>query len=293
MDAVDAGGLTVARVLYDFVTDEAIPGTGVDPARFWIELAALVREFGPRLRTLLGRRDALQRQIDQWHAAHPARPINAPAYRQFLTDVGYLVPEPPDFTIGTAKVDPEIATIAGPQLVVPVTNARYALNAANARWGSLYDALYGTDAIPEDGGATRGPGYNQARGEQVIARARAVLDEAAPLAAGSHADAAGYAVAEGRLSVRLRDGSTTGLAHPAQFAGFGASQRRPPPCCCATTGCTSKSSSTAPIGSAGTTRPASPTWCWKRPSPPSRTARIPSPRSTPATRWTPTATGSA
>ncbi len=227
MDAVDAGGLTIARVLYDFVTDEAIPGTGVDPARFWIELAALVREFGPRQRTLLGRRDALQRQIDQWHAAHPARPIDAPAYRQFLTDIGYLVPEPSDFTIGTANVDPEIATIAGPQLVVPVTNARYALNAANARWGSLYDALYGTDAVPEDGGATRGPGYNKARGAKVIARARAVLDEAAPLAAGGHAEAAGYAVAEGRLSVRLRDGSTTGLAHPAQFAGFGGEPAAP------------------------------------------------------------------
>ncbi|MGH7043265.1 MAG: malate synthase G [Acetobacteraceae bacterium] len=227
MDAVDAGGLTIARVLYDFVTDEAIPGTGIDPARFWIELAALVREFGPRQRALLGRRDALQRQIDQWHAAHPARPIDAPAYRQFLTDIGYLVPEPPDFTIGTAGVDPEIATIAGPQLVVPVTNARYALNAANARWGSLYDALYGTDAIPEDGGATRGLGYNKIRGEKVIAHARAVLDQATPLASGSHAEATGYVVAEGRLSVRLAGGAATGLADPAQFVGFTGTQAAP------------------------------------------------------------------
>ena len=174
MDAVNAGGLTIARVLHDFVTGEALPGTGVDADRFWIELAGLVREFAPRQRALLARRDSLQSQIDQWHAAHPARPIDAAAYREFLTGIGYLVAEPADFAIGTTGVDPEIATIAGPQLVVPVTNARYALNAANARWGSLYDALYGTDAIPEDGGATRGPGYNKLRGEKVIARARAV-----------------------------------------------------------------------------------------------------------------------
>lgn len=220
MDAVDAGGLTIARVLYDFVTKEALPGTGVEPDRFWIELAALVREFAPRQRALLARRDTLQTQIDDWHAAHPARPIDADAYRGFLTGIGYLVPEPADFAIGTMHVDPEIATIAGPQLVVPVTNARYALNAANARWGSLYDALYGTDAIPEDGGATRGPGYNKLRGAKVIARARAFLDEAAPLAAGSHADAVGYAVADGHLAVRLQGGVAAALARPEQFAGF-------------------------------------------------------------------------
>ncbi|MDE2583046.1 MAG: malate synthase G [Rhodospirillales bacterium] len=220
MDVVEAGGLTVARVLYDFVNQEAIPGTGIDPDQFWRELAALVREIAPHQHALLAARDSFQTQIDQWHAAHPARPIDAAAYRQFLTGIGYLVAEPSDFAIGTTNVDAEIATIAGPQLVVPVTNARYALNAANARWGSLYDALYGTDAIPEEGGATRGPAYNRVRGERVIARARALLDQAAPLATGSHADAAGYAVAGGALSVRLRDGSTTGLAQPERFAGF-------------------------------------------------------------------------
>ena len=220
MDAVEAGGLTVARVLYDFVNQEAIPGTGIDPEQFWRELSGLVREFAPRQHALLAVRDTFQTQIDAWHAAHPARPIDADAYRRFLTEIGYLVPEPADFAIATANVDPEIATIAGPQLVVPVTNARYALNAANARWGSLYDALYGTDAIPEDGGATRGPGYNQVRGERVIDRARAFLDQAAPLAVGSHAEAAAYTVADGLLSVRLRDGVTTGLAQPDRFAGF-------------------------------------------------------------------------
>ncbi len=220
MDAVEAGGLTVARELHDFVTREALPGTGIDAAHFWAELAALVREFAPRVRALLARRDTLQSQIDTWHAAHPARPIDPVAYQAFLREIGYLVPEPADFAIATANVDPEIATIAGPQLVVPVTNARYALNAANARWGSLYDALYGTDAIAEDGGATRGPGYNKTRGERVIARARAVLDQAAPLAAGSHADAAAYTVANGALSVRLRNGTVTGLAQPERFAGY-------------------------------------------------------------------------
>ncbi len=220
MDAVEAGGLTVARELHDFVTREALPGTGIDAAHFWAELAGLVREFAPRVRALLARRDTLQSQIDTWHAAHPARPIDPVAYQAFLREIGYLVPEPPDFAISTTNVDPEIATIAGPQLVVPVTNARYALNAANARWGRLYDALYGTDAIAEDGGATRGPGYNKIRGARVIARARAVLDQAAPLAAGSHADAVAYTVANGALSVRLGNGTATGLAQPERFAGY-------------------------------------------------------------------------
>ena len=227
MELVEAGGLTVARVLHDFVNDEALPGTGIAPSRFWTELAALVREFGPRIRDALARRDALQAEIDAWHRTHQARPIDAAAYDAFLRRIGYLIDEPADFTIATAGVDAEIAAIAGPQLVVPVTNARYALNAANARWGSLYDALYGTDAVAEDGGATRGPGYNPVRGAKVIARARAVLDQAAPLAAGSHADAALYSVAEGRLAVQLANGQVTRLADPAGFAGYRGDPARP------------------------------------------------------------------
>ena len=220
METVEAGGLRVARALYDFIAEEAIPGTGIDPARFWQGVAAMVRDLAPRNRALLARRDALQAQIDQWHQTHRAAPIDPAAYAAFLREIGYLVPEPEDFAIGTANVDPEIAAIAGPQLVVPVTNARYALNAANARWGSLYDALYGTDATPDDGGAARGSGYNPVRGAKVIARARALLDEAAPLAAGSHADATGYAIAGGRLVVSLAGGATTGLADPTRCVGY-------------------------------------------------------------------------
>ncbi len=220
METVEAGGLRIARALYDFIAAEAVPGTGIDPARFWQGLAAMVRDLAPRNRALLARRDAMQAQIDQWHQNHRAAPIDPAAYTAFLREIGYLVPEPENFAIGTANVDPEIAAIAGPQLVVPVTNARYALNAANARWGSLYDALYGTDATPDDGGAARGSGYNPVRGAKVIARARALLDEAAPLAAGSHADATGYAIAGGRLVVSLAGGATTGLADPARCVGY-------------------------------------------------------------------------
>ncbi len=220
METVEAGGLRIARALHDFIAKEAIPGTGIDPVRFWQGLGSIVRDLAPRTRALLARRDALQAAIDDWHRTHRAAPIDPAAYTAFLREIGYLVPEPAGFAIGTENVDPEIATIAGPQLVVPVTNARYALNAANARWGSLYDALYGTDAIAEDGGAGRGSGYNPVRGAKVIARARALLDEAAPLATGSHADATGYAVAGGRLVVSLAGGATTGLADPARFAGY-------------------------------------------------------------------------
>src|SRR5487761_2256304 len=219
MDYADAGTLRIARPLYDFVNTEAIPGTGVDADAFWRGYGELVRDLAPRNKALLDRRDALQDVIDAWHRVTRGRSVDAASYLEFLRGIGYLEPEPARFTIGTENVDPEIASIAGPQLVVPVTNARYAVNAANARWGSLYDALYGTDAIPEDGGATRGPGYNKIRGDRVIARARAVLDQAAPLAAGSHADAVAYTVVNGALSVRLRNGTATGLAQPERFAG--------------------------------------------------------------------------
>ena len=164
MDYVAAGDLRVARPLHAFVSTEAIPDTGIAADGFWRGFSDIVRDLAPRNRALLDRRDELQSKIDAWHVGQRGKPIDQHAYLQFLRDIGYLVPEPADFTVGTSNVDPEIASIAGPQLVVPVTNARYALNAANARWGSLYDALYGTDAIPEDDGATRGAGFNPARG---------------------------------------------------------------------------------------------------------------------------------
>jgi malate synthase len=220
MDYVNAAGLRVARTLCDFVNTEAIPGTGVTAEAFWQGFCGLIRDLAPRNRALLDRRDALQGQIDAWHVEHRSRSIDQDAYLEFLRGIGYLQPEPADFTIATGKVDPEIATIAGPQLVVPVTNARYALNAANARWGSLYDALYGTDAIPEDGGATINGGYNKVRGARVVARAREFLDQAVPLTTGSHRDAIRYHVDGDRLSVALKGDQPTALAEPRQFVGY-------------------------------------------------------------------------
>jgi malate synthase len=216
MTETKTGGLRVDPVLAAFIADEALPGTGVEAKQFWDGLAGLVTDFGPRNRALLDRRDALQARIDEWHGARRGQDHDAAAYVDFLTEIGYLAPLPPPFSVGTANVDPEIALIAGPQLVVPVNNARYALNAGNARWGSLYDALYGTDAIPDEGEAARGRGYNTARGKLVVARARAFLDEAAPLDGASHADATGYAVVNGRL---LASGGI-GLAQPEKFVGF-------------------------------------------------------------------------
>jgi malate synthase len=220
MDYVDAGSLRIARALYEFVNAEAIPGSGVRADAFWRGFDAMVRELAPCNEALLAHRESLQETIDQWHRTHRAMPIDQTAYTQFLREIGYLLPEPSDFAITTANVDPEIASIAGPQLVVPVTNARYALNAANARWGSLYDALYGTDAIPDEGVAARGAKFNPRRAERVIAYARAVLDQAAPLASGSHADAASYGLDGASLVVTLRNGARTGLSEPAQFVGY-------------------------------------------------------------------------
>ncbi len=219
-DRVPAGGLRIARVLHDFITTEAIPGTGIDPAAFWTGLAALVRDLAPRNKALLAERDEMQLAIDAWHLARRGRPIDQAAYQAFLRDIGYLVAEPDHVTVGTANVDPEIASIAGPQLVVPVTNARYALNAANARWGSLYDALYGTDAIPQQGDAAPGRSFNKRRAALVIARAREFLDQAVPLAAGSHADAVSYDLVDDRLMVALRGGAPTALAQPTAFVGY-------------------------------------------------------------------------
>ncbi|MBN8890286.1 MAG: malate synthase G, partial [Rhodospirillales bacterium] len=219
MDHVPAGELKVSPLLKAFVETEALPGTGLDAAGFWAGLSNLVRLFAPRNQALLAVRDAMQARIDEWHTARRGQPHDAAAYEEFLREIGYKLPDPGAFQVATADVDAEIASIAGPQLVVPVSNARYALNAGNARWGSLYDALYGTDAITEDDGAARGRGYNPVRGARVVARASAVLDQAAPLAGATHAEATLYSVAAGRLAVRTAAGAT-GLADPAQFVGY-------------------------------------------------------------------------
>ena len=212
--------LDVAPALKSFIEAEALPGTGIAPADFWAGLASLLADLAPRNAALLAKRDHLQAQIDTWHHQHAEKPINAAAYEAFLREIGYLLPEPADFAVTTANVDPELGAVAGPQLVVPVNNARYALNAANARWGSLYDALYGTDAISEADGAERGRGYNPARGAKVVAFARKVLDQAVPLMGAGHAEALKYQVKDGALSVTLQGGGAVPLRNPAQFLGY-------------------------------------------------------------------------
>lgn len=217
---IDCHGLAVAAPLHRFIEQEALPGTGIEPATFWQGFSRLVYDLAPQNRALLAERDRIQQQLDDWHAAHPGPIADMPAYRQFLTEIGYLQPAPAPFSIETSGIDSEIAQQAGPQLVVPIMNARYALNAANARWGSLYDALYGTDALPETNGAERAAnGFNPVRGQRVIEFARNFLDQSAPLAQGSHADATAYAVQGGKLAVTLKNGQTTGLARPEQFQG--------------------------------------------------------------------------
>lgn len=211
--------LRVAPQLIEFVETEALPGTGIDAETFWAGVSALITDFTPENRALLAQRDALQSQIDAYHRERPGQP-NSEHYRSFLTDIGYLLPQPAPFTVSTAHVDTEITSQAGPQLVVPLLNARFAINAANARWGSLYDALYGTDALPEEGGTARGSAYNPVRGALAIARGRELLDEAAPLAEGSHRDATGYRVDAGALTISLADDTVTTLADPAGFAGY-------------------------------------------------------------------------
>jgi malate synthase len=219
-DRVTVGNLRVARALYDFITDEALAGTDLDPDSFWSGVDKVVADLTPRNEELLARRDDLQAQIDKWHRQRAIGPHDPDEYKQFLTEIGYLEPDPGDFTITTAGVDDEITTTAGPQLVVPVLNARFALNAANARWGSLYDALYGTDVISEDDGAEKGTSYNRVRGDKVIAYAREFLDDAAPLASGSYADATGFRIEDAQVLVELGDGLRIGLADPDQFVGY-------------------------------------------------------------------------
>jgi malate synthase len=221
MDArVTVAGLSIAQPLYALVQDEIAPGTGMSSDRVWQGFAEMLRELTPRNRALLARRDELQARIDAWHLARKGQPHDAPAYKRYLYDIGYLLPEGKDFTIATDNVDDEIARIAGPQLVVPVSNARYALNAANARWGSLFDALYGTDAISSEGGAEKKGAFNPVRGARVIAYAKAFLDEAAPLREGSYIDAIAYSVKAGQLAVTLSSGAHTGLRDPGQFRGY-------------------------------------------------------------------------
>ncbi len=230
-DRVTVGNLRVARVLYDFVNNEALPGTDIDPDTFWSGVDKVVADLTPKNEELLARRDDLQARIDKWHRQRVIEPLDHDAYKAFLSEIGYLLPEPDDFTITTAGVDDEITTTAGPQLVVPILNARFALNAANARWGSLYDALYGTDVISEDDGAEKGSSYNKVRGDKVIAYARRFLDGAAPLASGNWSEATGLRIDDGQLLVDLGDGnasaadssrerSLVGLAEPEQFVGY-------------------------------------------------------------------------
>ncbi len=229
MAYVEKSGLKVDQLLVDFVEQEAIPGTSASPAQFWDGFAGLVAEFAPKNRQLLALRDQMQHQIDEWHKANGPISANPGGYEAFLREIGYLVPEPADFTIETTGLDPEISSICGPQLVVPVSNARYALNAANARWGSLYDALYGTDVIPREGDLAPGKGLNPARAAAVVKRAAEFLDSAVPLTSGSHADVMGYhVVKEGDRRVLVADTAAGqfGLKDPAAFAGYGGTEER-------------------------------------------------------------------
>ena len=214
---IQKGKLAIAKELYDFIENEALPGSGLDSETYWKNFEQVVVDLSPKNKALLAKRDDIQAKIDEWHRNNT---FELQAYKAFLTEIGYLLPEVEDFQISTENVDEEIAVLAGPQLVVPVRNARYCLNAANARWGSLYDALYGFDVISEEDGAEKGKGYNPKRGEKVIAFAKNFLDETFPLAQGSHADATQYAVEGNALVVSLKDGSTTTLADASKFVGY-------------------------------------------------------------------------
>ncbi|MCZ6502211.1 MAG: malate synthase G [Gammaproteobacteria bacterium] len=219
-DRVSIGGLKVARVIYDLVEQEIAPGTGIEPERFWLELESILDEMAPRNRALLARRDEFQLQIDRWHQERAGQAHDPEAYLSFLREIGYVLPEGDDFEIETQNVDEEIALVAGPQLVVPIMNARFALNAANARWGSLYDALYGTDVIPETSGAEKGRAYNPVRGDRVIEYAAQFLNEATPLESGKHQDVTAYAIEGGKLVAQLGPGESTLLGDASQLVGY-------------------------------------------------------------------------
>ncbi len=219
--------LQVASPLYRFIEDKVLPGTGIKSADFWKGFDEIVKDLTPKNEALLAKRDHLQAQIDEWHKAHPGPIKDMPAYRQFLEKIGYIEPVPADVRADTKNVDDELALQAGPQLVVPLLNARYALNAANARWGSLYDALYGSDVISEEDGASKTGGYNPVRGAKVVAYARQFLDQAVPLAKGSYQEVVGYSVDGNKLAVKLKDGSTTGLKDEKQFVGYQGSASSP------------------------------------------------------------------
>ncbi|MCZ4280258.1 malate synthase G [Kiloniella laminariae] len=219
-DRIKIGALQIKKVLHDFLIEEALPGTGIKPADFWQGFEKMLNELMPVNRALLDKREQLQDRLDNWHKKHPGPITDHKAYKTYLEEIGYIVPVGAGFSIETNRVDSEITTVAGPQLVVPVRNARYALNAANARWGSLYDALYGTDAIAETMGAEKGSSFNPKRGEKVIAWARSFLDQAAKLERGSHRDAICYNIRDGRLQITLEDGTRTGLAKGTEFLGY-------------------------------------------------------------------------
>src|ERR1700733_6795232 len=226
IERVGVANLQVAKVLHDFVVDEVLPGLGIKAPAFWEGLDRLLHRFGPVNRALLRKRDALQARIDEWYGARRGQSVDAAAQKAFLEEIGYLLPEASPFAVDTANVDDEIAAIAGPQLVVPVSNARYALNAANARWGSLYDALYGTDAIPQEG-APRGGQYNPQRGAKVIAFARDFLDQNFALTGGSHRDSLRYRIGENGLEVDLKNDRAARLIQSAAFKGFQGERNSP------------------------------------------------------------------
>ncbi|PWA13113.1 malate synthase G [Pueribacillus theae] len=217
-DYVKKGNIQVAKELYDFVNSEALPETGLDQEKFWSDLGQLIADLAPKNKELLEKRDELQSKIDAWHKEN--RDFDFDKYKAFLEEIGYLEPEVEDFTISTEGLDDEIKELAGPQLVVPINNARYAINAANARWGSFYDALYGTDVISEEGGAEKKGAYNPVRGDKVIAYAKNFLDKHVPLESSSHTEATKYAVVDGKLAVTLKNGETVGLKDASQFAGY-------------------------------------------------------------------------